>query len=62
VKKDIRGWLALAVFVLTCLIMGLNRMWMRNTNLTVLITLAIAVFIVWLLNSGAPAGGDKGGR
>ena len=44
-KKDIRGWLALAVFVLTCLIMGLNRMWMRNTNLTVLITLVIAVFI-----------------
>ena len=58
-KKDIRGWLALAVFILSCLVMGLNRMWMKNTNLTVLITLVIAVFIVWLLNSGAPSDGGK---
>ena len=57
--KDIRGWLALAVFVVSCLFMGLNRMWMKNTNLTVLITLAVAVFIVWLLNSKAPGGEGK---
>ena len=47
-KKDLFGWIALAVFIGSCLYMGLNRLWMKNTNLTVLISLGIAVVIVWL--------------
>ena len=61
-KKDIRGWLALAVFVVSCIVMGVNRLWMKNTNLTVLITLAIAAIIVWLLNSTAPGENDTKGK
>ena len=59
-KKDLYGWLALAVFIGSCLVLGLNRMWMKNTNLTVLISLAIAAVIVFLLNIKRPEdAGDK---
>ena len=60
-KKDPFGWIALAVFICSCLYMGLNRMWMKNTNRTVLISLAIAVVIVWLLNFKKPLDEKKNG-
>ena len=44
------------------LVMGVNRLWMKNTNLTVLMTLAIAAIIVWLLNSKAPGENDTKGK
>lgn len=58
-KKDLFGWIALAVFIGSCLYMGLNRLWMKNTNLTVLISLGIAVVIVWLLNFKKPSDDEK---
>lgn len=61
-KKDIRGWLALAVFAVSCIVTGVNRFWMKHTNLTVLATLAIAAVIVWLLNAKAPGENDAQGK
>ena len=58
-KKDLFGWIALLVFILTCVYMGLNRMWMKNTNLTVFISLGISIVIVWILHLKNPNSNDK---
>ena len=61
-KKDIRGWLALAVFAVSCIVTGLNRSWMKDPNPPVLAALAIAGVIVWLLNAKAPGENDAQGK
>lgn len=47
-----KGWVALAIFIASCLVIGINRFLMKHMNKTVLAMLAISVLIVCILNYG----------
>lgn len=49
--KDIRGWLAFAIFCAACVVIGMNRLLMRSLNPTLLVMVAIAIVIVLILRS-----------
>jgi len=49
--KDIRGWIALAIFCASCATIGLNRFLMKSLNPTVLVMLGISIVIVFILQN-----------
>lgn len=49
--KDLKGWIALAIAIVTCFIIGSNRFLLKNLNLSVLIMLGISIIIVFILRS-----------
>jgi hypothetical protein len=47
--KDIRGWIALAISVVSCFVIGSNGLLLKKLNLSVLILLGISIVIVFTL-------------
>lgn len=48
--KDIKGWIALLLFAVSCFVIGSNRFLMKSLNATVTIMLIISVVLVIMLN------------
>lgn len=48
--KDVRGWIALAIFCIACAIIGLQGFLLRKLNPTIIVMLVIAVVIVLVLD------------
>lgn len=48
--KDKRGWIALAIFCVACLIIGMEGFLLKRLNPTVLVMLAIAAGIVVVMD------------
>ncbi len=49
--KDIHGWIALAIFTLSCMIIGMNGFLLKNLNLSVLLMMGISIIIVAILKA-----------
>ena len=47
--KDINGWIALAVFVVSCMVLGMNGFLLKHLNGSVLAMLAVSTVIVAIL-------------
>ena len=48
--KDIKGWITLLLFAVSCFVIGSNRFLMKSLNATVTIMLIISVVLVIMLN------------
>lgn len=48
--KDVKGWTALAIFLVSCVIIGVNGFLLKRLNLTVVVMLGISIAIVAILN------------
>lgn len=47
--KDLRGWIALAIFVISCCFFGMNGYLLKQLNRTCIAMLFISIIIVALL-------------
>lgn len=52
--KDVRGWIALAMFVVALCALGFTKMLARHTNLTLLVIFVISVAIMTVLSLKRP--------
>lgn len=52
--KDVRGWIALAVFVVALCVLGFTKMLARYTNLTLVLIFLISVGIMLILTVKKP--------
>lgn len=57
--KDIRGWMALAVFCITCCLIGTQGFLLKKLNLTVIGMLVISIVIVLILDEFKKASEEK---
>lgn len=48
--KDIKGWIAFAVFCISCLVIGKQGFLLKNLNPTIIIMLVLSVVIVLILD------------
>ena len=48
--KNIKGWIALAIFITACLVIGLNRFLMKSLNMTVMAMILVSIALVSILN------------
>ncbi|GEM_PF-3146896 len=48
--KDVKGWTALAIFLISCAIIGVNGFLLKRLNLTVVVMLGLSIVIVAILN------------
>lgn len=52
--KDVRGWIALGIFIIALCALGFTKMLARHTNLTLVLILLISVVIMVILTVKKP--------